>query len=206
MKYSPVLCIRLFCLGLLMSCQLVFGQNFQTDLSVRVTSVEFADGIEPGESGQLQFQVTNHGPDPITNPDARLAVMPGFNVTQDYWIYTMLLESPLSENHCSFEWRHIDPRPPVNDIMYVQSFTMHGPLAVNQTKTCTLNLTFEQSGQLETLWWIPAAEEWDPDQLNNYFRFVFRGQVPAVPLNIGFILMGLFGLIALWALFQKKPT
>ena len=203
MKCSSFKMILLMLVSLV-SSQTAVAQNPQSDLSVSVTSEAFSDGIEPGESGLLQFHVTNHGPDPITNPDASLAVMPGFNVTQDDWIYTLLLESPLSENHCSFEWRHIDPRPPINDIMYVQSFIMHGPLAVNQTKTCTLSLTFEESGQLETIWWVPYGPPWDPDESNNYFSFEFRGQTPAVPLNINLTLLMLIGFAGLWTLFRKN--
>jgi hypothetical protein len=171
----------------------IYGRTLAvaTDLSLSVTSAAFGDGIVPGESGFIDFHVTNLGPLPITDPDYQISVTHGHNLTQDLFLYDEFQSAEPLGDGCVFIANNSSPPLPEGDFRFWQAHSYIGPIAVGETITCQIPVTFSRSGYLETLWRLGPAIT-DPDLSNNEVPFIFRGQTFAVPLDAGWLLpMGL---------------
>lgn len=167
---------------------LCFGAIAQVDdrlFELSITSEAFQDGIAPGETGEININITNLGPNAITMED-NLFVILGFNTTQDIDLFFNIANSPTNDPNCRILLSG-DPRPPVDDYLFFYGYRISADIEINETYTCTVTPTFEQSGYLETVWRIIQINNGNIEFID--IPFYFRGQVLPVPLSINFLLI-----------------
>ncbi|WP_223788212.1 hypothetical protein [Marinicella meishanensis] len=170
--------------------------NSEAFLSLEITSREFADGIAPDESGTLNIHITNQGSAPN---EGQIFISIGHNVTHDLQVLYQVLMGSTPDPSCQIYWPHIDPRPPVDDIMILHFFTVDAGIGVGETYSCGIDITFTDPGMIETVWFIHnlTPDGWVTQEV----PFVFRGQPIAVPLTLTgimllVVLIGVFGMIS----------
>ncbi len=181
MSYTKTLLIISF-----MACSAVNAQVINTEVSLSITSTEFQDGIAAGETGDVNISITNLGPNPISS-DNSLGVTIGYNVTQDIDLFFEFVYSPTNDSNCNFVFPNASPRPPVDDISYFFYYDIATNIEVGATYTCTVTATFEQPGELETVWRMFYTTGGNTEVVS--FPFTFRGQALPVPLNLNIFLM-----------------
>lgn len=176
--------IWVFCLMALLGCPVMAQTNQGTQFTLAITSEAFADGIAPGESGTLNFQLTNDGPNDHTGTKQ---ISIGHNLTHDYQVFAQITTGVSNDPNCEIIFPHLDPRPPVNDIYYQHHLLMTADIEVGDSFTCGFDITFTEPGIMETVW---RFTEWTPN--GNVFDenpYVFRGQAMPVPLNLTALLL-----------------
>lgn len=175
-------------ISLMILSNMVHSQS-STDyfLTFDITSNEFADGIAPGESGSVSIRISNQGPSAFSG-EKSIAI--GHNYTQNFAVLYEFLTSTSADPNCQIHLPHVDPRPPVDDIVFMHYFTIEATIAAGETYTCVFNTTFTEPGLMETVWRMSnlTINGWVTQEVS----FVFRGQAMAVPLHLsGFLLLGM---------------
>ncbi|MCX7552472.1 hypothetical protein OS175_01170 [Marinicella sp. S1101] len=174
-------------LSFIFNTGMVFAQDFVADLSLDVSSQDFSDGIRDGEVGIFTMTLTNLGPSSFPS-GSEFDIFYSYNVTQDkFIIYELFDNEPISAG-CEFNFFSGDPRPPIDDFFTpLHSFKLTTPLEMGQSVSCDITLSFEESGFLETRWWLNNFT--DPSTDNNSASFVFFGTPEPVPLNVNIMLL-----------------
>ena len=163
------------------------------ELSLNVESIDFADGFTPREPGVINLHITNHGPNPVTVND-EFQITLAYNLTQDSDLVFEILYSPTTDPNCEFIFSNASPRPPVDDFLYFYNYHIRADIPVGETYTCGINVRFNNSGDLDTIWQLryitPNGVMFDDAP------FEFRGLPMAVPLPLAGTLLVVLMLLA----------
>ncbi len=171
-----------------------------SDLSLEITSQEFEGGFIPGEQGHVNINITNYGPNTVNISDSMFVTL-GYNVAQDDFLAFEILFSDTNDPNCEFIFSNASPRPPVNNILYFHTYTIHADIPVGHTYTCSIPVTFSDVGYLETVWRMSYSTSNGVVTLTSPFNF--RGSPRPVPIGNGVFALVAIILISGWY-FKKQ--